>query len=92
MEPEIGKLYESNKKQFERVARRWTWRYAMHDALFPEPSPYLPLPLHTSCGPSAQVREKGINKFVFRKDGLVLKGRKDISYCLKLSVTNSVVI
>lgn len=55
MEPEIGLLYESNKKQFERVARRWTWRYAMHDALYPEPSPFLPLPLHTTCGPSTQM-------------------------------------
>lgn len=57
MEPEIGLLYESNKKQFECVAKRWTWRYAMHDALFPEPTPPVPRPL-PSCGPSSQVRQE----------------------------------
>lgn len=54
MEPEIGQLYESNKKQFERVAKWWTWRYAMHDALIPEPTALVSRPL-SGCGPSSQV-------------------------------------
>ncbi|XP_045606188.1 uncharacterized protein morgue [Procambarus clarkii] len=56
MEPEIGRLYESDKKQFECVARSWTWTYAMHDALIPEPVPSSTLS-HTfiTCGTSSQV-------------------------------------
>ncbi|KAK4872194.1 hypothetical protein RN001_016318 [Aquatica leii] len=33
MEPEIGKLYQHNRKEFELQARLWTWRYAMLDLL-----------------------------------------------------------
>jgi len=33
MEPEIGDLYKRDKKTFESVARRWTWKFAMLDCL-----------------------------------------------------------
>ncbi|CAH0401315.1 unnamed protein product [Chilo suppressalis] len=33
MEPEIGELYVRDRARFESLARRWTWRYAMHDIL-----------------------------------------------------------
>jgi len=33
MEPQIGSLYRNDVKEFGRVARIWTWRYAMHDFL-----------------------------------------------------------
>lgn len=33
MEPDIGRLYNHNKSMFEAVARSWTWKYAMWDAL-----------------------------------------------------------
>lgn len=39
MEPDIGRLYESDKNRFERVARAWTHRHAMHDGLRPETPP-----------------------------------------------------
>lgn len=39
MEPEIGSLYKQDKQMFENVARAWTWRYAMHDALMPHRDP-----------------------------------------------------
>jgi len=35
MEPEIGDLYLTDKKSFELMARNWTWKYAMHDAIIP---------------------------------------------------------
>lgn len=35
MEPEIGKLYLTEREQFNKVAKLWTWKYAMHDFLFP---------------------------------------------------------
>ncbi|XP_065338298.1 uncharacterized protein morgue [Cloeon dipterum] len=35
MEPKIGELYLHDKKAFELMARNWTWKYAMHDALMP---------------------------------------------------------
>ncbi|XP_075215509.1 modifier of rpr and grim, ubiquitously expressed [Lycorma delicatula] len=35
MEPSIGRLYMNNRTVFEDIARAWTWRYAMHDALPP---------------------------------------------------------
>lgn len=35
MEPSIGKLYMDDRTVFEDIARAWTWRYAMHDALPP---------------------------------------------------------
>nr|CAD7257356.1 unnamed protein product [Timema shepardi] len=35
MEPEVGELYLNDRDTFEDVARTWTWRYAMHDALGP---------------------------------------------------------
>ncbi|KAG6456527.1 hypothetical protein O3G_MSEX009782 [Manduca sexta] len=34
MEPEVGEMYVRDRAKFESLARRWTWRYAMHD-LFP---------------------------------------------------------
>ncbi|KAL4712592.1 hypothetical protein ACJJTC_007187 [Scirpophaga incertulas] len=33
MEPEVGELYVRDRPRFEAMARRWTWRYAMHDIL-----------------------------------------------------------
>jgi len=33
MEPEIGNLYVHNRSMFDAVARQWTWKYAMWDAL-----------------------------------------------------------
>ena len=35
MEPSIGKLYKKNIPEFERIARLWTWKYAMLDYLIP---------------------------------------------------------
>lgn len=57
MEPEIGRLYDSDKKLFECVAKFWTWDYAMHDALYPEAAPtscmsHIPV----ACGTTTQVR------------------------------------
>ena len=37
MEPEIGELYGQNRRLFDAVARKWTWTFAMHDAMPPEP-------------------------------------------------------
>ncbi|XP_045119579.1 uncharacterized protein LOC123509376 [Portunus trituberculatus] len=54
MEPEIGQLYESNKKQFEGVAKWWTWTYAMHDAIIPESTALVSRPL-PACGSSLQI-------------------------------------
>lgn len=31
MEPDIGRLYDNNRKLFDSVARLWTWRFAMLD-------------------------------------------------------------
>ncbi|CAL4114845.1 unnamed protein product [Meganyctiphanes norvegica] len=36
MEPSVGCLYEKQKTEFERIAKEWTWRYAMHDGIIPE--------------------------------------------------------
>ncbi|KAJ2948640.1 hypothetical protein O0L34_g7895 [Tuta absoluta] len=33
MEPELGEMYARDRSRFEALARRWTWRYAMHDIL-----------------------------------------------------------
>ncbi|KAK8743133.1 hypothetical protein OTU49_001547 [Cherax quadricarinatus] len=56
MEPEIGRLYDCDKKQFECVATSWTWKYAMHDALIPEPVPASVLSnTFLTCGTSSQV-------------------------------------
>jgi ubiquitin-protein ligase len=33
MEPEIGRLYTHQRGLFDAVARQWTWKYAMWDAL-----------------------------------------------------------
>ncbi|XP_072942556.1 uncharacterized protein morgue [Epargyreus clarus] len=33
MEPELGEMYVRDRARFEALARRWTWRYAMHDIL-----------------------------------------------------------
>jgi ubiquitin-protein ligase len=37
MEPEIGRVYFSQRAEFERLAKLWTWNYAMHDYLTPMP-------------------------------------------------------
>ena len=37
MEPEIGSLYTHNRPMFDAVARKWTWKYAMWDALSAKP-------------------------------------------------------
>ena len=33
MEPEIGDIYDKNRKMFESIARQWTWKFAMNDVL-----------------------------------------------------------
>jgi len=33
MEPEVGQLCRADRDTFNAVAREWTWRFAMHDAL-----------------------------------------------------------
>jgi len=33
MEPEIGQLCRTDRETFDSVAREWTWKFAMHDAL-----------------------------------------------------------
>ncbi|KAK3600138.1 hypothetical protein CHS0354_011744 [Potamilus streckersoni] len=35
MEPVIGKLYKTNRYEFNRIARLWTWKFAMLDVLMP---------------------------------------------------------
>ncbi|XP_052229478.1 uncharacterized protein LOC127843767 isoform X2 [Dreissena polymorpha] len=35
MEPVIGRLYRNNKEEFDRIARLWTWKHAMHDFVMP---------------------------------------------------------
>lgn len=35
MEPTIGQMYQDNIVEFNRIARLWTWKYAMHDYLKP---------------------------------------------------------
>ncbi|XP_069112240.1 uncharacterized protein [Argopecten irradians] len=35
MEPAVGQLYAANRNEFNRIARLWTWKYAMHDFLMP---------------------------------------------------------
>jgi len=35
MEPAIGRMYRDNVHEFNRVARLWTWKYAMLDYLKP---------------------------------------------------------
>ncbi|XP_070199031.1 uncharacterized protein [Littorina saxatilis] len=35
MEPKIGALHQLAKPEFERIARLWTWKYAMHDYVMP---------------------------------------------------------
>ena len=35
MEPTIGTLNQRAKPEFERIARLWTWKYAMHDYVMP---------------------------------------------------------
>nr|ACO12872.1 Ubiquitin-conjugating enzyme E2-17 kDa [Lepeophtheirus salmonis] len=36
MEPRIGSLYRTDRKKFDEVARLWTWKYAIHDAIPPK--------------------------------------------------------
>ncbi|KAH3778546.1 hypothetical protein DPMN_180011 [Dreissena polymorpha] len=35
MEPVIGRSYRNNKEEFDRIARLWTWKHAMHDFVMP---------------------------------------------------------
>lgn len=35
MEPSIGRLYQENRREFDKIARIWTWKFAMHDFLMP---------------------------------------------------------
>ncbi|XP_037927571.1 uncharacterized protein LOC119662093 [Teleopsis dalmanni] len=35
MEPELGYMYENNRERFERLARRWTWKYAILELMPP---------------------------------------------------------
>lgn len=35
MEPHIAQIYHNQRTEFERVARLWTWKYAMHDYIMP---------------------------------------------------------
>ncbi|XP_077982462.1 uncharacterized protein LOC144437407 [Glandiceps talaboti] len=35
MEPEIGRLHQTRREEFDRIARLWTWRFAMRDVLIP---------------------------------------------------------
>lgn len=35
MEPSIGRLYQDNRCEFDKIARIWTWKFAMHDFLMP---------------------------------------------------------
>jgi len=35
MEPIIGDVYRDDHDEFDRIARLWTWKYAMHDFLMP---------------------------------------------------------
>lgn len=35
MEPELGRMYDSDRLRFEALARRWTWKYAMIEAIPP---------------------------------------------------------
>lgn len=59
MEPEIGRLYDSDKKLFECVAKFWTWNYAMHDALIPEATPPSSMShALVACGTSSQVDQE----------------------------------
>eukprot|EP00096_Caligus_rogercresseyi_P000924 TRINITY_DN11490_c0_g1_i1.p1 TRINITY_DN11490_c0_g1~~TRINITY_DN11490_c0_g1_i1.p1 ORF type:complete len:375 (-),score=79.25 TRINITY_DN11490_c0_g1_i1:56-1180(-) len=36
MEPRIGSLYRKDRKKFDEMARLWTWKYAIHDAIPPQ--------------------------------------------------------
>ena len=36
MEPEVGKLYQNDRATFDDIARAWTWRFAMVDAITEE--------------------------------------------------------
>jgi len=36
MEPEIGHIYETDRRRFENLARSWTWKYAMFEMIPPE--------------------------------------------------------
>lgn len=33
MEPNVASLYQNQRKTFDKIARIWTWKYAMHDVL-----------------------------------------------------------
>lgn len=40
MEPELGRMYDSERTKFEALARSWTWKFAMYELLPPIP-PFL---------------------------------------------------
>ena len=33
MEPQISSLIRRDTEEYNRIARIWTWRYAMHDVM-----------------------------------------------------------
>ena len=33
MEPQISALIRQDPEEYNRIARVWTWRYAMHDVM-----------------------------------------------------------
>lgn len=33
MEPELGQMYDHDRPRFEALARRFTWKYAMHEVI-----------------------------------------------------------
>jgi ubiquitin-protein ligase len=49
MEPDIGRLYRQNRAEFSRIARLWTWQYAMHDFIMPATSTVCDLSSRTAA-------------------------------------------
>ena len=47
MEPSIGQMYQDSVSEFNRIARLWTWKYAMHDYLKPFSDSIIPKTLCT---------------------------------------------
>lgn len=35
MEPTLGKMYETDRPRFEALAKKYTWKYAMHELIPP---------------------------------------------------------
>lgn len=45
MEPELGRIYDTERPKFEALAKHWTWKYAMFE-LYTGGS----LPMHLTGG------------------------------------------